>query len=88
LLFNCALEYAIGHVQANQQRKKFNVSHQLVAYAAAADDDDDNLLGRNINTINKSTEALLVISQEFDLEVNAEKTKYMFTFYEHNEGRN
>jgi len=61
------------------------VSHQLVAYAAA---DDDNLLGRNINTINKSTEALLAINQEFDLEVNAERAKYMFTFNEHKEGRN
>lgn len=49
LLYNSALEYAIGHVQANQQGKKFNATHQLVAYAAA--DDDDNLLGRNINTI-------------------------------------
>lgn len=62
---------------------KFNVTHQLVAYAAA--DYDDNLLGRNINTVNKNTEALLVTSQGFDLEVNAEKTKHMFTFCEHNE---
>jgi len=85
LFFNCDSEYAIGHVQANQQGKKFKVSHQLVAYAAA---DDDNLLGRNINTINKSTEALLAINQEFDLEVNAERAKYMFTFNEHKEGRN
>jgi hypothetical protein len=79
LLFNSALENAIGHVQANQQGMKFNVTHQLVAYAAA--DDDDNLLGRNRNTMNKSTEALLVTSQEFDLEANAEKIKY--TSYVH-----
>lgn len=79
LLFNSALEYAIGHVQANQQGMKFNVTHQLVAYASA--DDDDNLLGRNRNTINKSTEALLVTSREFDVEANAEKTKY--TSYVH-----
>jgi hypothetical protein len=56
------------------------VTYQLLAYvyAAAADDDDvDNLLGSNINTIHKSTEALLVTSHEFDLEVKAEKTKYV-----------
>ena len=82
MLFNSGLDYALGHVQANQQAMKFNVTHQLVAYVAA---DDDNLLGRNINTINKNTQALLATSQEFDLEVNAEKTKYMFTFCEHNE---
>ena len=57
------------------------MSHQLVANAAAA---GDNLLGRNINAVNKITEALLVISQELDLEVNAEKTRHMFTSYEHN----
>jgi len=57
---------------------KFNVTHQLVAYVSA---DDDNLLGRNRNTINKYTEALIVTSQKFDLEVNAEKTKY--TLYVH-----
>lgn len=61
------------------------MTHQFVAFAT---DDDDNLLARNINTINKSTEALLVTSQEFDLEVNAEKTKYLFTLYEQNEGWN
>jgi len=65
-------------VQANQQGMKFNVTHQLVAYVSA---DDDNLLGRNRNTINKYTEALIVTSQKFDLEVNAEKTKY--TLYVH-----
>jgi hypothetical protein len=35
-----------------------------VAYADD-DYDNDNLLGRNRNTINKNTEALLVTSQEF-----------------------
>lgn len=65
-------------MQANQQGMKFNVTHQLVAYVSA---DDDNLLGRNRNTINKYTEALIVTSQKFDLEVNAEKTKY--TLYVH-----
>lgn len=41
-------------MQSNQQGMKFNATHQLVAYvAAAAADDHDNLLGQNINTVNK-----------------------------------
>jgi hypothetical protein len=36
-----------------------------------------NLLGDNIDTINKNTEALTDASKEVGLEVNVEKTKYM-----------
>jgi hypothetical protein len=40
--------------------------------------DDVNLLGGNINVINKNTEAVVEAIKEVGLEVNAEKTKYMF----------
>jgi hypothetical protein len=47
-------------------------THQLFAYA-----DDDNIVGENIDTIQKNTNALLDANKEGGLEVNPEKTKYM-----------
>jgi len=37
------------------------------------------ILGRSIHTIKKNTEALVVISKENGLEVNADETKYSKT---------
>jgi hypothetical protein len=83
LLFNSVLEYALRKVQENQVGLKLNGTHRLLAYV-----DDENLLADNIDTINKNTETLIDASKEVGLEVNIEKTKYMFLSRDQNAGQN
>jgi hypothetical protein len=47
-------------------------THQPLTHA-----DDADILGENIDTVQKNTEALLDAGKEVGLEVNSEKTKYM-----------
>ena len=49
-----------------------NGSHQLLAYA-----DDIKILGGSAHTLKENAEALLVATKEIELEVNADKTKYI-----------
>ena len=52
MLFNFALEYAIGRVQVKQDGLKLNGTHQLLAYA-----DDINILGGSIHILKENAEA-------------------------------
>jgi hypothetical protein len=47
---------------------KLNGPHQLLAYA-----DDVNLLGDNVDTINKNTETLIAANKKVATEINDKK---------------
>jgi hypothetical protein len=63
-------------VQESEVELKLNGKHQLLVYA-----DDLNLLGDNIDTIKKT---VIDASKEVGLEVNAEKSKYMWLSHHQN----
>ena len=82
LLFNFALEYAIGRVHGKQDGLKLNAKHQFLVYA-----EDVNILGGSICTVRKYTDALVVASKQTGLEVNADKSKYIFMSLDQNARR-
>jgi hypothetical protein len=62
---------------------KLNGAHQLLVYV-----DDVNLLGDNIDTIKENIKTVIDSCTEVGLEVNTEKTKYMFLSRHQNAGKN
>jgi hypothetical protein len=62
---------------------KLNGTHHFLAYA-----DDVNLLGDNIDTINKNSETLIDAGKKVGLEVNVKKTEYMLVSRNQNAGQN
>jgi len=66
----------------NHDGLKLNGTHQLLAYA-----DGVNTLGGSVPTVKENAEALVVVTKEIGLEVNADKTKYMIMSRDQNAGR-
>jgi hypothetical protein len=59
---------------------KLNGTHQLLVY-----DDDVHILGGSVHTIKEK--ALVVVSKEIGLKMNADKTKYVVMFRDQNAGQ-
>jgi hypothetical protein len=72
LFFNFVLEHAIKKVPENHEGLKLEGTHQLLVYV-----NDVNILGKNMHTIKKNTEALVSPIKKTGLKVNSEKTQCM-----------
>jgi hypothetical protein len=73
----------IGGSRETRVGLKLNGIHQLLS-----DMDDVDLLGDNIDTINKKEETLIEASKEIGLHVNIKKYKYMLVSHYQNAGQN
>jgi hypothetical protein len=82
LLFNFALDDAIRKVKGNKLRLKLNGTHQMLDYA-----DDVNLLGDNIDTIEKNIETLIKVSRDVDVDVNTHKISICCCFVSRMQGK-
>jgi hypothetical protein len=69
--------------QENQVGLKVNGTHQLLVHA-----DYVNLMGCNMNSRKKNTEALIDASKEVRLEVNTGKTNYILVSHHQNSSEN
>ena len=74
--------FATRNVQVNQDSLKLNGVHQLLVYA-----DDVFVLGGSVRTVRENTETLLLASKGNELEVNADKNKYMVMSQDQNAGQ-
>jgi hypothetical protein len=81
LLFNSALEYAIGKFQVKQHGLNLNGTGPLLVYA-----DGVYVLRGRVHNIKNNSEALLVASKEAGIKVNFDITKYMFMSRDQNVG--
>ena len=72
MLYWCIIKICDILIQVNQDGLKLNGTYQLLVCVA-----DVNILAGRVHTVKKNTEPLVVASKEFQLEVNADKTKYM-----------
>ena len=60
---------------------QLNGTHQLLDYS-----DEVNILGGSVHPIKDNAEPLVVTGKENELEVNADKTKYMVMSRDQNAG--
>lgn len=68
--FQHCFRNVIRKIQVSQEGLKLNGTLHLLICV--------NLWGKNLNTVKKHTEALLVVGEAVGLEVNAEKMNYIF----------
>lgn len=72
MLFNIALEWV---VRTTKETQKMNIGGMEVILAGS---DDIVVLGNSINEVTQTTAQFLELGEMMGLQVNQEKTKYMY----------